>query len=639
MPGEVELAVIVVPARFVLGVIDECAARGIGAVIVITAGFKEAGPEGAELERRLKQKCAAAGIRCIGPNCLGIMSPPAKLDVSFSAAMPKAGDIAFFSQSGALGTAILDTAVGEDFGLSSFVSIGNKADVDETDLIEALAEDEATDVVLGYLESIADGRKFMDVAVRVTKKKPVVIYKSGRSAAGARAASSHTGSLAGADAAYEAAFRQCGVIRARTITEFFDFARAFACGPIPPGPGVAIVTNAGGPGIVATDAIEDASLRMAELSEETRRALTEALPPQANTHNPIDVLGDARADRYRMAIEAACADDNVHSILVILTPQTSTEVEQTAAVIADAADRTEKTIIATFMGTASVRSGWKFLDQRNVPNYSHPDRAVRVLAAMHDYSHWRLREHPAPREYDFDDAAIRAVIDAARARGSKNLQESEARKIAAACGLPLPESILAADPDAAVDAAVDASERIGYPVVMKISSEDILHKSDAGGVRVGVADADAVRAACGEILESARAYKPDARIDGVLVQQMVAPGQEIIIGVNRDAQFGPLVMFGLGGIYVEVLKDVVFRVAPLGEADAREMIGGIRSARLLQGFRGQPPADTEALADVLTRVSQLAVRYPELIECDLNPLMVYPRGEGLMAVDVRFALA
>ena len=630
-----ELAVIVVPAQFVLNVFDECIAAGARAVVIITAGFKESGEEGAEQERLFREKCRQSGIRCIGPNCLGIISPPTKLDVSFSAAMPKAGNIAFFSQSGALGTAILDTAVGEDFGLSRFISIGNKADVDEADVIEALGEDDATDVILGYLESIEDGRKFIEVTGRVTGSKPVVILKAGRTSAGARAASSHTGSLAGADSAYEAAFKQCGVIRANTVTEFFDYARAFASGMTPAGAGIAVITNAGGPGIIATDAVEQTDLTMAELGDETRRALAEALPPQANTGNPIDVLGDARADRYRAAIDAVCRDENVHSILAILTPQTSTETEETAEAIADAAEQSDKVVVASFMGTASVRLGWKLLDGRSIPNYSHPDRAVKVLAAMRDYSLWRQAEAVPPPDYHFNDDIIRRVLRDARSRGSKALQESEARKIAAACGIPLPQSILADSENAAIVAA----EEIGYPVVMKISSEDILHKSDAGGVKLGIDGEEAVRAAYQEIMAAARDHRADAGIDGVLVQETARPGHEVIVGVNRDPQFGPLVMFGLGGIYVELLEDVVFRVAPLNLPQAREMITGIRAAKLLRGFRGQPMADLDALAEVLMRISRLAVRFPAITECDLNPVMVYPRNEGLTAVDVRFGLA
>jgi len=633
--GKVDLAVIAIPSKFVLSAVDDCARKGIGSVIVITAGFKESGPEGAELEKQLAEKCRQAGIRCIGPNCLGIMSPPSKMNASFGATMPRPGNIAFFSQSGALGTAILDVAVGEEIGLSRFISYGNKADVDETDLIEALGEDERTDVILGYVESIDDGQKFMEVARRVAQRKPIVLFKSGRTSAGARAASSHTGSLAGSDSAYAAAFRQCGIIRAQNVDEFFNYARAFAAGRLPDGPQIAVVTNAGGPGIIATDAVEASLLEMAELQESTQKALGEALPPQANIHNPVDVLGDAKADRYRQAIRAVSADEGVSAILTILTPQTSTEPEATAEAILGAAANTDKPIVASFMGSASVQKSWDLLEHGGVPNFKQPDGAVKALEAMFTYADWRKSRRGEPAHHDFDADAVRGAIRRARERGLDALGEREARLIAEACGIPVPETIFAADQAAAVAAA----EQIGYPVVLKISSDDILHKSDAGGVKVGIKDADAVRQAFGRIMEAARAYKPDARLDGVLVQQMAPKGREVIIGVNRDPQFGPLIMFGLGGVYVEVLKDVTFRVAPLTLAEAREMIDDIRSARILHAFRGDPESDLDALADCLTRVSQLAVEFPELAECDFNPIMVYPKGQGLIALDMRFGLA
>ncbi|MHC4591269.1 MAG: acetate--CoA ligase alpha subunit, partial [Planctomycetota bacterium] len=380
--GEVELAVMAIPAEFVLDALDQCARKGVGAIVVISAGFKEAGEEGARLEEELAAKCREHGIRCIGPNCLGVMSPIIRLNASFGAAMPKPGNIAFFSQSGALGTALLDVAVGEDIGLSRFVSYGNKADVDETDLIDALGQDDQTDVILAYVESIDDGRKFMDVAARVTRKKPVVVFKSGKTSAGAKAASSHTGSLAGVDSAYEAAFRQCGVFRAATTQQFFDYARAFACRKLPAGNRVAVVTNAGGPGIIATDAVESSRLTMAELSEETREALAAQLPPQANIHNPVDVLGDAKAGRYRLALDLVAQDEQVGAVLTILTPQTSTQVEKTAEAVADAAGGTEKPFLTSFMGSASVQKAWNILDRRQVPNFGQPDRAVGALEAM-----------------------------------------------------------------------------------------------------------------------------------------------------------------------------------------------------------------------------------------------------------------
>jgi len=628
-----DLAIVVIPAKFVLDVIDQCGQVGTKAVIVISAGFKESGDEGAQIENELARRCAEHGIRCIGPNCLGVISNPHKLNASFSAVMPPAGNVAFFSQSGALGTAVLDVCAGENIGISLFVSFGNKADVSESDLIDALGEHEGTDVLFGYLESINDGARFMEVARRVTKKKPVIILKSGRTAAGARAASSHTGSLAGSDAAYEAAFKQSGVIRARNVTLFFDYVRAFSTQGPPAGNAIAIVTNAGGPGIIATDAIESSALEMAELSEATQARLAEVLPSGANTHNPIDVLGDAHADRYGLALDAAIADENVDAVLVILTPQTTTEVVETAAVIADASERTRKPVLAAFMGSFTTRKGSLALEERGVPNYAHPERAVQTLEAMYHYHRWATAELAAPgAAAGIDRDAVRAVLD--DSAGAPEIGEREARRIVEACGLRLPAAELATS----ADEAARAASKIGYPVVMKISSDDIIHKSDAGGVRVGLADEEDVRTAFAKITENAKAYNPDARIDGVLVEQMVRGGTEVIVGMNRDPQFGPLIMFGVGGVYVELLKDVTFRVAPVSRADALEMIDEIKMARLLEGFRDHLPADLEAIADCLVRVSELALAFPELAECDLNPLVVFDKGRGAVALDARFTV-
>ncbi len=632
--GNVEVAVIVIPAPFVLDAIDQCSRKGVRAIIIISAGFKESGEEGARLEEQVAQKCRAEGIRCIGPNCLGVMSPVTGLNASFGATMPKPGNIAFFSQSGALGTAILDVAVGEDIGMSRFISYGNKADVDETDLVEALGADDETEVILGYLESIDDGRRFMDVAAQVTRAKPVIILKAGRTRAGAKAASSHTGSLAGADSAYDAAFRQCGVVRANTVAEFFDYARAFATGRLPQGNRVAVITNAGGPGIIATDAIEFSRLTMAELSEETQSTLAERLPPQANVHNPVDVLGDAKADRYRVALDAVAREEGVSAVLTILTPQTSTEIDKTAMAIVEAAQQTDKPIISSFMGSMSVRFAWRMLDHRGIPNFEQPDRAVRALEAMVTHGEWRRAKPEQPRSYEFDSDAIGRAIAEAQAEGLEALGERNARQIAQACGIRVPQSTFAATEDAAAQAAED----IGYPVVLKISSDDILHKSDAGGVKTKLRDQEAVRQAYRQVMDSARAYKADAQLDGVLVQEMVSGGREVIVGVNRDSQFGAVVMFGLGGVYVEVLKDVTFRVAPLTPRDASEMVRGIRAAQMLEAFRGDPRSDIEAIEDCLMRVSQLAVQFPQIAECDLNPVMVYPEGQGIIALDVRFGL-
>ncbi len=563
------------------------------------------------------------------------MSPSWNMNASFGATMPRTGNIAFFSQSGALGTAILDVAVGEDIGLSRFISFGNKADVDETDLIEALGEDERTDVILGYVESINDGQKFMQVARRVAKRKPVVIFKSGRTSAGARAASSHTGSLAGADSAYAAAFRQCGVIRAENVDEFFNYARAFAARRLPAGPAIAVVTNAGGPGIIATDAVEVSRLEMAELAESTREDAGRE-PAPAGQHPQPGRRARRRQGRPLQAghrggeqgRERLRHPDHPHAPDLHRAGGHRPGRHRRRR-------RTDKPILASFMGSASVRKSWDLLEHNGVPNFRQPDSAVKALEAMFRYAEWRRTDRGEPARYDFDTDTIRATIEGARSRGLKALGEREARDIATACGIPLPQSILATD----AEAAAEAAEGIGYPVVVKISSDDILHKSDAGGVKVGVKDAAGVRAAFEEIMSSARAYKADAKLDGVLVQQMAPKGREVIIGVNRDPQFGPVIMFGLGGIYVEVLKDVTFRVAPLTQAEALEMTGDIRAARILHAFRGDPEGDLQALAECLTRVSQLAVDFPELSECDLNPVMVYPQGKGVIALDVRFGIA
>ena len=630
----VDLAVIVVPAKIIPSIVDECAEKGIKAVIIISAGFKESGPDGAALEQDVAERCRRRGIRCIGPNCLGLVSPHERVNASFGPAMPAPGNIAFFSQSGALGTAMLDIAAGEGIGLSRFISFGNKMDINESDLIEALGQDEKTDVILGYIESIEDGSRFMEVAGRITRAKPVIILKSGRTSAGAQAASSHTGSLAGADSAYDAAFRQSGVIRAESIGQLFSYARAFAAQQPPAGPRVAVVTNAGGPGILATDAIESSDLQMAEFQDATARKLADALPAQAALHNPVDVLGDAQADRYKAALDAICADPGVDAMLTLLTPQASTRAEEYGRAVTGAAARTDKPLLACFMGSASVRSAWQVLKEGGVPNFEGPAPAVAALDALHTFGLRRRTEPEAPPSHDFDDAAIRLALEQAREKGRSSLGERQARAIARACGIPLPRSIFAGSEEDAVRAA----KEIGYPVVMKISSEDILHKSDAGGVLLDRKDETEARAAYRDLLASARRYKPDADLEGVLVQATAPRGREVIIGMKRDPQFGPLIMFGLGGVYVEVLKDVVFRVAPIALRDARQMVEGIRSAAILHAFRGQPEADLEALADCLTRVSQLAVEHPEIHECDLNPLFVYPQGKGLMAVDIRFGL-
>ena len=634
-PGEVDLAVLVVPARFTEAVVRECGEKGVRALVIITAGFKESGLEGAHLERRILTLAQEHGMRIIGPNCLGLINTHHKLNASFAAGMPACGNIAFLSQSGAFGTAILDWAIGEQIGFSKFVSVGNKADVDEVSLLEAIGEDQDSSVILGYIESVNNGPEFVRVARAVTRKKPVVIMKSGGTAAGARAASSHTGALAGSEDAFVAALRQSGVIRATRVEELFDCALAFGFqGPMQ-GPNVAIVTNAGGPGIIATDAIERSSLKMAEFARETIDALREKLPPTSNLYNPVDVIGDARADRYEAALTGVIADPSVHGVIVIVTPQAMTEVEATAETIVRHAAASAKPVLGCFMGGPRVTPGIRTLMARRVPNYPFPERAVEAMQATYAYTTALSRPSEDPPRLETDTDAIRGVIESARSAGRLNLGEQEAREVVSACGLRVPESRLATN----LEEAVDEAEALGYPLVMKVSSPDILHKSDMGGVKVGLADAADVLHAYRGIRDNVKRRMPRADVHGVLVQQMITGGKEVILGMNRDPQFGPLIMFGLGGIYVEVLKDVSFRLAPLTQTDADQMIREIKSFALLRGVRGEPPADLAAIADALLRLSQLAVDFPEIVEMDINPLIAFPKGKGAVALDARLTLS
>lgn len=633
-PGPVDLVVIVVPNKFVAQVMEECGQKGVKGAIIITSGFKEVGKEGAKLEREVMEIAERYGIRVIGPNCLGTITTHTPINASFASGTPEKGNIAFMSQSGALGAAVLDWAAAEEVGFSHFASLGNKADVNEIDLLQAWDEDENTKVIVIYMEGIERGPEFMRVAREVTRHKPVVVIKSGNTAAGSRAVSSHTGSLAGSAAAYDAAFEQAGLLRAESVEQMFDFSLAFAYQPPLKGKNIVIVTNAGGPGIMATDAIEKMGLTIATLEESTTAYLKSSLPAAASVHNPVDVMGDALADRYALALEAVVADNNVDGVLVLLTPQVYTQIEETAEAISRVAEKSEKPIVACFIGEQRVAPGLKMLNRNRVPAYLFPERAVASLWAMAEY--WAMRNRPEPEyvRFDVDQARVREVFDRVRSEGRLTLGDAESRDIMEAYGLRIPKSILAAT----ADEAVTAANSIGYPVVMKIASPDILHKSDMGGVRVNVRDAQQVRDLFDLIIYRAKKYKADAEIWGVLIQEMVTGGKEVIIGVNKDPQFGPLMLFGLGGIYVEVMKDVTFRVAPVSRQEAEKMISEIRSYKLLQGVRGEPPSDLAAVVDTILRASQLVTDFPEIAEMDINPLAVRPEGMGAIAVDMRFVL-
>jgi acetyltransferase len=637
IPGPVDLGVFVVPPKAILTGIPPLARKGMKAAIAITAGFKEVGGEGVALEKALAEVAAAAGIRILGPNCLGLINTHASLNASFSRGIPPRGGISFFSQSGALCTAVLDWAVGENVGFSKFVSLGNKTDISESDVMECLADDPETRVILGYVESIDDGRRFVRVARGVTRRKPVVLLKAGSTAAGARAASSHTGSLAGSDRAYSAAFRQAGIVRAGTVEELFDLAVGFAMQPVPSGERLLVLTNAGGPGILAADAAERMGIPLAEITGELRARLSGKLPPTAGLANPVDIIGDARADRYRDALAVVRDEPSVDVVLVLLTPQAMTDSEETARAVVSAFSGTGKAVFASFLGEATVAEARRILSSGGVPNYPVPERAVRAVHGLLRYG--RLRQAEMPEEAEAPAArppGAERAIRAALSTGRRTMGEEEARGILEAYGFAFPRRTFADTSDAAVEAFRELG---GGRAVMKIVSPDVLHKTDVGGVRLSLATEADVSRAFVEITSAVRRKAPSAWIAGVSVQEMVEGGREIVLGLIRDTQFGPLLMFGIGGIYVEVLKDVTFRMAPLTRRDAQEMVREIRSYPLLASFRGDEPADEEAVVEALLRLSRLATDFPEIQELDVNPLLVLRRGKGVRAIDCRMTIA
>ena len=635
VPDAIDLAVVVIPYPHVPEALRTCGQKGIPAAIVISAGFREAGREGLERELELVSIAHQYNIRLVGPNCLGVIDTFTPLNATFAAGNPPSGPLAFMSQSGALGTAVLDIALAGRLGLSKFVSLGNKADVSEIDLLEAWKDDEHTRVILIYTEGMPNGQEFIRVARRVTQKKPVVAIKSGVTQAGSRAVSSHTGSLAGSEQAYQAAFQQAGVLRADSMEALFDMALALGYQPPLQGDRIAIITNAGGPGILATDALERAGLTLARFELETLYKLEQYLPDAASAANPVDVLGDALADRYQFALEPVANDPNVDGLLVLLTPQAMTEIDATAEVVSRLANKINKPLLACFMGEVKIKSGIDILTAHGVPNYPFPERAASALRAMADYRRIRSRPTPEYTTLEVNRKAVREVIDRVIAENRFTIGDAEAREILKAYGLRIPRSEIAETPERAIEIA----NQVGYPVVLKIASPDILHKTDVGGVKVGLSNAADVRDAYELITYRAQRYVPDARIWGCLVQEMVPPGGlEVLVGMNRDPQFGPLITFGLGGIYVETLKDVTFRVTPFSAQEAEEMLSEIRAHSLLDGVRGQPPADKNAIIDALLRISQLVQDFPEIAELDINPLMVYPQKQGAIAIDMRLVL-
>ncbi len=630
---QVELAIIAVPARFVPDVIKEAGSLAPKGAMVISAGFKETGIEGAKLEAKLMALANDLEIRILGPNCLGLMNPAKKLNASFAGSLPKVGKIAFMSQSGALCTAILDWANGGGVGFSKFISLGNKADIDEIDMLPVLANDPDTNVITTYLEGIKDGRAFIEAAYNAGLRKPVVALKAGTTSAGARAVSSHTGTLAGSENVYNAAFKQCGVIRAANVEDLFDLALGFSEQPLPRGRRLAIVTNAGGPGIVAADAVEQNGLTLANFDPKTVEALRENLPAEANVYNPVDLLGDALAARYGFSLDVALDDENTDGVIVLLTPQAMTEIVETAKeLIEQSKSHKDKPVLTCFMGQAEVAKGISALQKSGLPNFVFPERAVSTIAKMAEYAERRNQIRPEIKRRPVNGLLVEEIINAESERGK--IVGAQALKIVEAYGIRGPKTKLVHT----IRDALSAATELKYPVVLKASSPDILHKSDIGVIKIGIADDVDLRRAYREILSNVDRYLPEAELWGITVQEMVQDAREVILGMNDDPQFGPVIMFGLGGVYVEVLKDVSFRLAPLTEADAREMVLETRSFPLLQGVRGQERSDIEAVIDALIRLSQLVVDWPQIKELDINPLMVLGADKGAVAADVRILL-
>ncbi|MBU2585982.1 MAG: acetate--CoA ligase family protein [Bacteroidetes bacterium] len=639
IPDAVDIAILVFPSSVCHMAMEQCGQKGIKSMIIISAGFKEVGGAGIDRENQIKDIAKKYGISFIGPNCLGVINtdPNCMMNASFAREMPDAGSIGFISQSGALCTAVLDYARAKHIGFSKFVSFGNKADINEIDLLMYLKNDPQTKVILMYLEEVSDGQALMGIAQEIISEtgKPILVLKSGRTSEGASAAASHTGALAGSDEVCDAAFEQAGIIRCENIEEMFNYAIAFAYQPLPQSNRVAIITNAGGPGVLATDMAIKSGLELAKFSEETTKALKKSLPVTANIKNPVDVIGDARADRYVTSLTSILKDKSVDGAMVILTPQSMTDIVNIADEISKIAKESPKPFLTSFMGASDVAAGIDIIQKRNIPHYQLPEDMCKSFAAAYNFKK-RLGTKISPLEIfeDVDSKTAKSILKKAASEGRKFLTEEEGIKILDSYKLPvLPNGLAKSEDEAAMIA-----EKIGFPVVLKIMSEDIVHKFDVGGVRLNLNSIEEVRTAYGEMMRNVKAAMPEARIKGILVQKMVKGGEEVIIGLKRDYTFGPVIMFGLGGIFVEVLKDVKFRVVPVAKETIYEMIREIKSYHLLTGARGRSKKDIDSVVNCIQRISQLAVDCPQIKELDINPLLVQDEGGGCFVTDTKIML-
>ena len=634
VPDPVELAVVVLPVTVIMDTMKEIGERGIKAVVIITGGFRELGEEGAKVERAVKELARSYGMRVVGPNCVGTIDVRTGLDSTFIKGLPPAGPIAFISQSGAICGGVIDLIINSKIGFSHFASLGNEMDVTEADMLEYFAEDENAKVIAMYVEGIQDGPRFMEVARRVSRKKPIVFLKAGKNDAGAKAVSSHTGSLAGSYTAYQAALAQAGVVEVETISQLFNVAWALGTQPLPAGKRVAMTTNAGGAAALAADSLAFNGFELAQISPEIQQTLRTKLNPSAQVSNPVDMLGSVSPEDYIWSLSNLDADQGVDVLLPILVPQSLVDTEGVANSWIEIGRKTQKTLLTCLMGERSTLEAEQSLNMAGVPVYAFPDEAGRVLKGMMQYKQLLTKPEFKPVavenvEKNKMEAAL-ALVDGTQAVG-----EYETRIMLEAYGIASVPGDLAGG----VEEAVEIAEKAGYPVVLKIVSEDILHKSDSGGIALNINNSDALRVEYSNLMERIAKNEPNARIRGVMVEQMAPKGVEVIVGMRRDTTFGPMMMFGLGGTMVELLKDISFKVAPLTSEDIDEMIEDTLAGKLLKGYRGSPKADIEAVKQVIASLSQLSMDTPAISEIEINPLIVYPEGQGAISLDSRAILA
>lgn len=637
IPKPVDLAVIVINNLLVADVLEECGKKKVKGVIIITAGFKEVDEEGAKREQKIKDIAKKYKIQIIGPNCLGVMNldPKTMMNSTFLKVTPKSGKIALVSQSGAICAALVEDASAQGIGFSAVISMGNKAAMSEVDILKILANHNQTKVIVMYLEDMGDGQEFLKVCKNITKKlkKPVLVLKSGRSPEGAKAAMSHTGALMGSDEIYDALLKQSGAIRVDTMEELFDYAVAFSKQPLPTTGDLVIVSNAGGPAIISTDACSRLGIKMANI-DSIRKKIDAVIPPWGSSRNPVDIVGDADFNRFSNVLDRVLAHPNVGSVISMCTPSGTLNYDKLAEVIVAMSKKYKKTMLASLMGLDEGITNREILAEGDVPYYTYAEGSIRALAAMLKFSNWIKSPEGKLPKFKVDKLKAKKIIDKVKKEKRPNLLEEEGQEVLKAYGLPLPKSALAkTEAD-----AIKIAKQIGYPVVMKIASPQIIHKSDAGGVKVNLTNDTEIKEAFKTIVVNAKKYNKNAEIKGVLIVEMVKGGKELIIGSKLEPGFGPVIMLGMGGIYVEVLKDVTFKLAPVTDKEADDMIASIKTQKLLQGVRGEKPSDIAKLSECIQRLSQLVTDFKEIKELDMNPVLVMEKGKGCKILDVRIGL-